>query len=575
MKILDIDLSSYDYSIEEKEDLKKWLGGSGLATQLMKEKMEDKECDPLEKENVIVFASGPFNSAYPVASKCVAMFKSPLTGNLGESHAGGRVGTSISNAGHDALVLRGKSDNPIYIVVDNDEVYFRDASAIWGIGNSLIVGRILAEREKKRGRRAVLRIGGAGEKMVSYADVTAETFRHFGRLGLGAVFGSKKLKGLVIIGDRSEEVGEAKKYRKMYDEIYERAVESDAMDKYHLLGTAVNVASLDEIGALPTKNLQRTSSDSVSELSGENLAESIGRRVACNHCPIACIHIANLREPYRNQPYFYKTYMISYDYELIYALGSMLDLRSKEDFLRMIHKVEIHGLDAMSTGVSLAWATEALEKGLISTEETLEPLEFGERGPYLKAVDHLIGRPNEFYEHLGKGVEHASDVYGGKGFALAFGGNEMPGYHTGPAAIIGRSIAQRHSHLDNAGYSTDQKIEEIPPPEELVDQLVEEEQWRQVLSSLVVCYFARGVYDDDLIVRALEPLGIKIKEKELRDLGEEIYFEKLGLKKELGFDMDDLRIPERVYETESARGPVNEEYVQKALDHFKSVMEGQ
>ncbi|MFO8109390.1 MAG: aldehyde ferredoxin oxidoreductase N-terminal domain-containing protein [Thermoplasmata archaeon] len=573
MRILNIDLSRFDYDIEERSDLDPWLGGVGLATQLMKEKMENKDCDPLGEENMFVLSVGPFNSAYPVGSKCVSMFKSPLTGNLGESHAGGRAGTSIKNAGFDAVTVRGKSKKPIYVVVDNDEVQFRDASAIWGIGNSLIVGRILAEKEEKRGKRAVLRIGGAGEKMVRYANVTTETYRHFGRLGLGAVFGSKNLKGMVMIGDGSRMVEDKKGYREIYDEIYEKAVESDAMDKYHLLGTAVNVASLNEIGALPTENLQKTSSEHANELSGESLAESIGRRVACNNCPIACIHIANLREPYDDKPYFYKTYMISYDYELIYALGSMLGLESKKDLLRLIHRVEIHGLDAMSTGVCLAWATEALENGIISVEQTLERLEFGNRGSYLKAIDHIIDQQNDFYEHLAKGVRHASQVYGGEEYALAFGGNEMPGYHTGPAAVIGRTIAQRHSHLDNAGYSTDQKMDEKPGPEELVDMLMEEEQQRQMISSLVLCYFARGVYDEDTILRAMKPLGIDMDGEDLRKLGEDIYFEKLKLKKELGFDMKDIRMPERIYQTKTSRGKLDREYVECALNYFKGLME--
>lgn len=573
MKILNIDLSNYRYDVENRDDLEHWLGGTGLATQLMKEKMEDKGCDPLGKNNLIVLSVGPFNASYPVGSKCVSMFKSPLTGDLGESHAGGRAGTSIRNAGFHAITISGKSERPVYIVVENDRVYFRDASAIWGIGNSLIVGRILAEKEKGSGKRAVLRIGGAGERQVNYATVTTETYRHFGRLGLGAVFGSKNLKGMVIIGEDSYRAEDDKGYRDMYDKIYKKAVESDAMDKYHLLGTAVNVASLNEMGALPTRNLKATSQENIQELTGESLAESIGRRVACNHCPIACIHIANLRVPYRDQPYFYKTYMISYDYELIYSLGSMLGIETEEDLLKLIHRVEIHGLDAMSTGVCLAWATEALENGVISKEDTIEDLEFGDREGYLKAIDHIIAQPNAFYKDLARGVEHASNVYGGSDYAMAFGGNEMPGYHTGPGAIIGHTIGQRHSHLDNAGYSMDQKMDWEPGPKELVDRLVEEEQERQILSSLVICYFARGVYDLEMISDALEPLGIKKSVEELRELGHDIYAEKYGLKREMGFDINEIRIPERAYETKTPRGCISKEYIEDALEHYSSLIE--
>ncbi|MEF8873122.1 MAG: aldehyde ferredoxin oxidoreductase family protein [Candidatus Thermoplasmatota archaeon] len=573
MDILTIDLSKYETRTEEREDLEKWLGGTGLATQLMRENLSPLDCDPLSEDNVVVLASGPFTSAYPAASKCVSMFKSPLTGDLGESHAGGRSATSISNAGYRAVVIKGKSKKPIYVVIDNDEIHFRDAEALWGIGNSLITGRIIAENEKGRGLRSILRIGGAGENLVSYAGVTTETYRHFGRLGLGAVFGSKNLKALMIKGTNSLKVDDGKSYRDMYDRIYEKAVKSDAMSKYHLLGTAVNVNSLNEIGALPTENLQRTSFENAEELSGEKLAESIGQRIACNHCPIACIHIANLREEYKDEPYFYKTIKISYDYELIFALGSMLGIGSKEDLLKMIHKVEIYGMDAISTGVALAWATEAFQEGLISEEETKVKLEFGDRDAYLKAIDYILEQPTEFYSHLAEGVEKCSDIYGGKDFALAFGKNEMPGYHTGYAAAVGHSIGLRHSHLDNAGYSKDQSIDEYPPPPKLVEELIEEEQERQLLSSLVVCFFGRGVYSSEIISDALEPLGYDLSVEDLKELGREIYFEKLKLKKDLGFKVENLRIPGRILETESSQGKLDEEYIDEAIDHFKQMVQ--
>jgi aldehyde:ferredoxin oxidoreductase len=569
-KVLKIDLSKYKYEIEDRKDLfEEWIGGAGVAVQLLKEELDPK-ADPLGEDNVMVFAIGPFTPAYPLASKTVAMFKSPLTGNLGESHAGGRTACAIANAGYGAILIKGKSSKPIYIVIHNDKVYFRDARVIWGIADSLIVGRIIAERESGRGMRTVMRIGEAGEKLVRYACVTTETYRHFGRLGLGAVFGSKNLKALVVIGRGGYKVKDRRKYREVYEKILKLALESDAMKKYHLIGTAVNVNPLNRLGALPTRNLKSTRFEDAEEISGEAFAEyNLGRRIACSHCPIACIHIAALRIPYEHEPYFYKTIMISYDYELIYSLGSMLGVGSREGLLRLMHRVEVYGLDAMSTGVCLAWATEALERELISEEQTLVRLSFGDVDSYLKAIDYIVKQPNEFYRVLAQGVEKASEVYGGKEFALAFGGNEMPGYHTGYASHIGYLIGLRHSHLDNAGYSVDQKLKEIPPPNELVDRLVKEEQWRQVLSSLVVCFFARGVYKPELVVEAFKPLGIEITEDELIKKGERIYKEKLKLKVRMGFDVDSLRLPKRIFETECLHGRLREEYIREALEYYK------
>ncbi len=571
-RVLTVDLSSYTYSIEDRGALfEEWLGGVGVAVQLLKENM-DVSADPLSEENVIVFAVGPLTSAYPLASKTVALFKSPLTGNLGESHAGGRTATSIANAGYGAIVIKGRSKKPVYVVIDNGKVHFRDARVIWGIEDSLIVGRIIAEKEPGRGTRTVMRIGGGGERLVRYACVTTETYRHFGRLGLGAVFGSKNLKAVVVNGRGSRKVVDRESYRDVYDEIFRLARESDAMKKYHLIGTAVNVNPLNEMSALPTKNLKQTRFEKAEEISGESLAESIGRRIACSHCPIACVHIAVLRLPYENEPYFYKTIMISYDYELIYSLGSMLGIGSKEGLLRLIHRVETYTLDAMSTGVCLAWATEALERGIVSKDDTIVELKFGDCDTYLKAIDYIVRQPNDFYRNLACGVEHAAKIYGGEEFALTFGKNEMPGYHTGYAAHIGYLIGLRHSHLDNAGYALDQKLREYPEPEELVGKLIKEEQWRQVLSSLVVCFFARGVYRPEIVCRALRPLGIEVSEDELNKIGEKIYLEKLRLKKQMGFDVSKLRIPKRIFEVETPHGKLSEEYIRRALDYYAKIV---
>lgn len=344
------------------------------------------------------------------------------------------------------------------------------------------------------------------------------------------------------------------------------------MQKYHDLGTPVNVLPLNKIGGLPTRNLTSNVFEGAEEVSGEAFAEySLARRVACAHCPVACIHIAVIRERYPHEKYFYTTRYIGYDYEPIYALGTMLGIKDREGLLRLIEEVDVVGLDAMSTGVALAWTTEAFKKGLISEKDTIVRPEWGDWKTYIEMVKYLVTQPNNFYKTLAMGVKKASEVYGGSEFALVFGGNEMPGYHTGPGAHIGYLIGLRHSHLDNAGYSIDQKYvgKEYPQPRKLIDELVEEEAWRQVLSSLVVCFFSRGVYKPSTVSRALEPLGLKMSEEELRKLGTEIYKEKLKLKLRLGYRLEDLKPPKRVFETPSPFGNISEDYVREALNYYK------
>ena len=575
--VLYIDLSKKRFWIEKRQDLfEKYIGGVGVATQLLLEECPEG-VDPFGPENPIIFAVGPLTALFPLASKTVAMFKSPHTGNLGESHCGGRSAIAIRMAGYGAIVIKGASDIPLYLAIHNNKIYFRDASALWGIGSCITVGRVIRENEPAAGLRTIMRIGRAGEKLVSYACVTTETYRHFGRLGLGAIFGSKRLKAVVISGKRSLPVSDRKLYQEVYDEIYQAATGSPVMKKYHDLGTAGNVLPLNELGGLPTRNLGQAKFERASEISGETFAQQyLGRRIACSHCPVACIHIAALREPYAGGSYFYKTSMISYDYEPIYALGSMLGGSEARGLLKLMEGVEVWGLDAMSTGVILAWATEAQERGIISAKETMGiKLSWGDYSAYMGVLRLIIEQPNDFYQALARGVEHTASIYGGEDYALAFGGNEMPGYHTGAGAHIGVLIGARHSHLDNAGYSIDQKTlfkKKLTPPEEIAEALLAEERWRQILASLVVCFFARGIYQPDVVSKALHLAGFDIAPEALHRVGEEIHSEKYRFKTREGFSLDKLRLPKRIFKTPSPAGELDEEFIRGAVEHIKKIL---
>ena len=574
-RVLYVNLSKRTFSVEDREDLfSRYIGGTGVATQLLHEECSE-HCDPLESNNPIIFAVGPLTGLYPLASKTVALFKSPLTGNLGESHCGGRSAVALRMAGYGALVITGASNIPIYISIDGHDVHFRDATSIWGM-QSFSSGRIIRENESGAGLRTIMRIGAGGEALVRYACVTTESYRHFGRLGLGAVFGSKKLKAVVISGRSSIPVTDTKFYRKSYREIFKTAVESPVMKKYYELGTADNIEPLNKFGGLPTRNLQESRFDQASGISGETLAEQfLGRRIACSHCPVGCIHIAALRELYEDEEYFYKTSMISYDYEPLYALGSMLGIGQADHYLKLMDRIEAYGIDAMSAGVALAWMTEAMERGLITEAETMgiRPT-WGDHTAYMEAAGHIVSQPNEFYRTLAQGVEEAASRYGGEDFALTFGGNEMPGYHTGPAAHVGSLLGARHSHLDNGGYGIDQKVlanKEVTP-EELAAMILDEEWWRQILSSLVVCFFARGIYLPDLVSQILTVTGFELTTDDLTRIGREIHREKYRFKYREGFSLDNLRIPGRIFETPSPIPYMSRDYVEQTIVRAKNML---
>jgi aldehyde:ferredoxin oxidoreductase len=577
-RILYVDLSRRRFWIEEREDLfRKYLGGVGVAIQLLNKECK-KGANPLGPENPIIFAIGQLNGLFPMASKTVALFKSPLTGNLGESHGGGRSAIALRMAGYGCVVIKGSSETPVYLVINEDGVKIKDASVHWGMGSSYAVGRTIREREKGRGIRTIMRIGKAGEKLVSYSCVITETYRHFGRLGLGAVFGSKNLKALMITGKNSLKFSEPNKYKELYKEIFNTLVRSPLMKKYHDLGTSMNILPLNELGALPTENLNERKFQFAEEISGEAFAENnLGRRVACSHCPISCIHIGALREPYESDPYFYKTKMISYDYELNYALGSMLGVGSRSGLLKLIEETEIKGLDAMSTGVVLAWATEMQKKGLINTKDTegLE-LNWNDYETYIKAIKLIVNQPNNFFKSLAKGVDYASNRYKGKEFALSFGGNEMPGYHTGPATYISYLTGSRHSHLDSAGYSIDQALLKKgikPDAKDISQKLIEEETWRQILSSLIICFFARNFYTPKLVNEIFNLLGYNFEEDNLKEIGKKILKAKYDFKIREGFNFNELRIPEKIYSIPTPLGNLDKDLIENGLKEYEKIIE--
>lgn len=569
-RILNIDLKSKACEVVERSDLSsEYIGGVGVASQLFSE-MYKQNTDPLSPDNPIVFAIGPLNAIFPCMSKVVAVFKSPLTNEYGESHAGGRFGAAMRFAGYDAIAITGGSERAVYISIHGDDVVIKNAEVLGGTRSIETVGRVLREIETGSGRRSILRIGRAGENLVKYANVNVDTYRHFGRLGLGAVFGSKKLKALVIEGTKSFNIPDLKKYREIYDEIYNEIVKTDEMEKYHDLGTMANILPLNHISGLPTRNFSSGNFEHAENISGENFAEHLlARKVACVSCPIGCIHIASQRELF-GKGHDYDTRYIAYDYEPVYSLGSNLGIKEPKDILTLIDACEDYGIDSISAGVALSWATEAFKNGRITNKETDNIIfDWNNADGYYQAIANIANAKNEFYQALGFGVEYVSKKYGGSDYAIAIGNNENAGYHTGIAHVLGMALGMRHSHLDNAGYSIDQKnIGKNIPVEEIIDKMIKEEEHRSVFNSLVGCLFARGVYTTDKIIRCLSAAGMEKTEEELEEIGKKIYRKRNELRIREGFKLSGIRIPKRLLDTPSAGGNISQEQIQQALKYY-------
>jgi aldehyde:ferredoxin oxidoreductase len=341
--------------------------------------------------------------------------------------------------------------------------------------------------------------------------------------------------------------------------VHKQLTTTDMMDKYHNLGTPVNVAVLNGIKALPIKNLQKTSAPNIKGITGETFAnDTLLRNTACAGCPVGCIHIGFVREKFM-EPNQYLYRQVSYDHEPIFATGSMLGMTNAFGVLSLIDMVEKVGLDVMSAGVALAWATEALGKGFISEKETLVPLKFGEAEGYKMAIHHLGLGANDFYRLLAQGAMKAAEQYGGEDFACVLG-QEMGGYATGEVFFTSQALGFRHSHLDSGGYSYDQKHED-KNVEKAVEFLVRDEQGRVFLTSMVACLFARAVYKDELLADCLNSLGYTTLANNMDQVAQNIQKLRWRLRLGTGFDPAAVKIPKRFTEITTWKGTIDKKYL--------------
>ena len=556
-RVMAVDLRSGDGSIVELDGRDTVAGGSGLASALFfKYGKPDKPWD--DPEQPVIFAIGPLTGYFPLMSKTVCAFKSPYHNQYAESHAGGRSALSLCFADLDALVITGKAKQTSCLSIGSRRLELRDIKYLSG-ADVYAAGKLLRRTEKGSGHRSILRIGPAGERGSAMACINADTYRHFGRLGGGSAMGVKNLKAVVIHGDAVFPLPENKDYAAVFDEVYKRVTATDMMSKYHNLGTPVNMAVLNEIKALPIRNLQATGDPAIEGITGERFAkDALLRNSACSGCPIGCIHIGFVREKFMEENrYLYR--QVSYDHEPIFAAGAMLGVNDCFAVLSLLDMTEKMGLDVMSGGVALAWATEASEKGLISEKETIVPLRFGDSAAYKEAIRHLALGTNEFYRLLGQGTMKAASQYGGGDFACVLG-QEMAGYATGEVFFTSQALGFRHSHLDAAGYTYDQK-HKGKDVAKAADFLIEDECGRAFLTSMVSCLFARNVYTDEVLAKCLNVVGYSALAENMKAVSQHIQKLRWKTRIETGFEPESVSIPKRFTEVVTEGGGVDPAYL--------------
>ena len=426
-KVLRIDLSRGKIVKEDLriDLLKAYLGGTGYAARILWEEL-DGGIDPLSPENKLIASTGVLTGTLtPCSGSIEFCFKSPLTGIFGQSRAGGRLGPKLKYAGYDFLIVEGAAEKPVYISVYDDEVEVRDASHLWG--KTVHEASEIILEEIGNPDASIACIGPGGERLIRFASIMVDFDRAAGRCGGGAVMGSKKLKAIVVDGDREIEAAKP-------DEFYEaarealRAVGKKGKDRLGRYGTIGGLLSLNESGALPAKNFQTCYYEHADKLSGEELARKyLIKRRACFGCPIGCgRYVWVPAGPYMTPPHE------GAEYETTNLLGVQPLLKSMEPVLRMGYLCNIYGIDTISAGNVIAFTIEAFERGLISEGDTdgIKP-SWGDADSCLALLKMIIERRG-LGDLLAEGVRRAAQRIGrgAEDFACHGKGLETPAHDT-------------------------------------------------------------------------------------------------------------------------------------------------
>lgn len=361
-KILHIDLTTRRTWVEAKPEswYKLYIGGIAMASRLCWENIE-VGCDPLAPGNPICIANGLFaGTPVPVGGKYGLVSKSPLTGFIGDSLSGSWFAIALKRAGYDGVVIHGASPEWVHIFIDDERIQFRDASSLLGLGTFETEEAIREALGDDQVRSAT--IGPAGENLVLFANVTNDG-RQAGRTGHGAVWGSKKLKAVSVRGTQGIRVADPKTLMQLSYNIT-KAAQGPYTSKYRLLGTVTNILNMNKLGLLPTRNYQQGVFEHAELVSGEYLSEHHKvKTVACAQCPIACEQMSRVKDgPYAGA-------LTGVEYESLYALGPNLGLDDIRTVIKLVDICDEGGMDTMSGGVTISWAMESFERGVLKKED--------------------------------------------------------------------------------------------------------------------------------------------------------------------------------------------------------------
>ncbi|MDD2521283.1 MAG: aldehyde ferredoxin oxidoreductase family protein [Anaerolineaceae bacterium] len=500
-KILHIDLKTKKSWVETKPEewYKIYIGGVSMASRLLWENIVPG-CDPLDDGNPICFANGIFTGTpVPVGGKFGMASKSPLTGVIGDSLSGSWFSIALKRAGWDGVVLHNSCDKWTQLFIDDDRVQFNDATYLLGKGTFETEEAIREKLGDDQIRSCT--IGPCGENLVRYANVTNDG-RQLGRTGHGMLWGHKKLKAVSVRGTKGVTVFDPATLNQLSFDISKSAQGKDT-EKYRVYGTATGLLAQNKSGVLPTRNFQEGVYEDAEMVSGEYLDKHHKVKViACAQCPIACEQMSIVKTGE------FAGAMTGIEYESLFANSSNLGINDMRCAIKLITIADQDGMDTVSMGVTIGYAMECFEKGVLTEKDFVcasHPegftLNFGDGDSAVKLAEMIRDREG-IGNLMAEGVRIASkkiDEERGTDswkWALHIKGLEPAGYdaRSTKTFAVGLATGTRGGcHNRSAAYDPDLKgeVDRLTVDPTRGHVAAESEEYAAVYDTLPLCKFIR------------------------------------------------------------------------------------
>lgn len=571
-KVLHVNLSSgtIKKDILPGEIYRLYPGGSALGLYLLLKDIK-VGVEPLSPENILVFSVSAL-TGLPISgiSRLTVTGKSPLTGAIGDSQAGGFFPVHLKANGWDAVVFHGKSEKPVYLYIEGDNAELRDAHNIWG----KVTGEAEEIIREELGEKNVeiAQIGPGGENLVRYACIINMCNRANGRNGLGAVMGSKLLKAVVVKKGRAMEAYDSENFRKLAGSVKRKLEENDALAGLGKFGTDGDLEGFHEQGFLPTKNwMTGHFPGGAKNITGVTMYETILKeRDTCYACAVRCkrvVEVPGVVDPLYGGP----------EYETCAALGSYCGVTSLETVSLANQLCNMYGLDTISCGATIAFAMECYEKGLIdkATADGLD-LSFGNNEVVPKLIKKIAYR-EAFGNILAEGSARAAKYIGRDAdiYSMSAKGQELPAHMPQYKPSVGLIYAVNPFGADH--QSSEHDVFLVMPPDskerarlaqigiwkgydnpyeldtEKVRFAFESQKYFSVLDTLCLCQFVWGpsweLYGpDDMVDLCKYGIGWHTSLYELMLIGERRINMMRYFNSREGFTKDDDKLPERLFQ---------------------------